>query len=180
MVVFFGDKTNSEVLASLEGIDDDLDGHEIPFVMSDNAELAGEFDIESFPALVAFQVSMANNRFVQDSAWSSSFVVAHHEHTFFQKGIPQIFEGEASDSQAVLEWILELNGLWDKTLEGSGRVEDTQEESMDIEYPHYYMVRKMEGEADQTFVVGRAPSVVLVSPGGVSVYKSDKVIKPFA
>ena len=56
MVVFFGDKTNSEVLASLEGIDDDLDGYEIPFVMSDNAELAGEFDIESFPALVAFQV----------------------------------------------------------------------------------------------------------------------------
>ena len=66
MVVFFGDKTNSEVLASLEGIDDELDGHEIPFVMSDNAELAGEFDIESFPALVAFQVSMANSRFVQN------------------------------------------------------------------------------------------------------------------
>ena len=66
LVVFFGDKTNSEVLASLEGIDDDLDGHEIPFVMSDNAELAGEFDIESFPALVAFQVSMAKNNFVQN------------------------------------------------------------------------------------------------------------------
>ena len=63
MVVFFGDKTNSEVLASLEGIDDDLDGHEIPFVMSDNAELAGEFDIESFPALVAFQVSIAKKQF---------------------------------------------------------------------------------------------------------------------
>ena len=85
MIVFFGDKSNSEVLASLEGIDDDLDGHEIPFVMSDSAELAGEFDIETFPALVAFQVSMANNRFVQDSAWSSSFVVAHHEHTFSRK-----------------------------------------------------------------------------------------------
>ena len=114
------------------------------------------------------------------SAWSSSYVVAHHEHTCFQKGLPQIFHGKASDSQDVLEWILELNGLWDKSLEGNGRVEDTREESTDIAYPHYYMVRKMEGEADQTYVVGRAPSVVLVSPGGVSVYKSDKVIKPFA
>ena len=39
-------------------------------------------------------------------------------------------------------------------------------------------MRKKEGEADQTFVVGKAPSVVLVSAGGVSVYKSEKLIKP--
>ena len=58
MVVFFGDKANAEVLASLEGIDDDLDGHEIPFVMSDDANMAGEFDIETFPAVVAFQASI--------------------------------------------------------------------------------------------------------------------------
>ena len=49
---------------------------------------------------------------------------------------------------------------------------------MDEQHPHYYLVRKKEGEADQTFVVGKAPSVVLVSAGGVSVYKSEKLIKP--
>ena len=179
MVVFFGDKTNSEVLASLEGIDDDLDGYEIPFVMSENAELAREYDIETFPAVVAFQVSMVNNRFVQNFCLVF-LLCCCSPFTFFQKGLPQIFHGEASDSQAVLEWILELNGLWDRSLEGSGEVEDTREEPLDIEYPHYYMVRKMEGEPDQTYVVGRAPSVVLVRPGGVSVYKNDKAIKPFA
>ena len=57
-MVFFGDKSDTEVLASLEGIDDDLDGHEIPFVMSDDANMADEFDIETFPAVVAFQASM--------------------------------------------------------------------------------------------------------------------------
>ena len=58
LVVFFGDKANAEVLASLEGIDDDLDDREIPFVMSDDAKMAEEFDIDTFPAVVAFQASM--------------------------------------------------------------------------------------------------------------------------
>ena len=57
MVVFFGDKADAEVLTSLEGIDDDLDGHEIPFVMSDDAKIAEEFDIETLPAVVAYKAS---------------------------------------------------------------------------------------------------------------------------
>ena len=59
-MVFFGDKSDTEVLASLEGIDDDLDGHEIPFVMSDDPKMAEEYDIETFPAVVAFQASRSN------------------------------------------------------------------------------------------------------------------------
>lgn len=149
LVVFFGDKANAEVLASLEGIDDDLDGHEIPFVMSDDANMAGEFDIETFPAVVAFQ-----------------------------RGLPHIFDGKASDSAAVLEWIFELNGLWLKSSEGSESDEEASKGPLDDKDPHYYLVRRKEGEADQTFVVGEAPSVVLVSAGGVSVYKSEKLIKP--
>ena len=63
MVVFFGDKSDTEVLVSLEGIDDDLDGHEIPFVMSDDAKMAEEYDIETFPAVVAFQASMCRTEY---------------------------------------------------------------------------------------------------------------------
>ena len=60
LVVFFGEKAaNADVLAALEVIDDDLDGHEIPFVTTDDAAAAEEeFDVQSFPALVAFQASL--------------------------------------------------------------------------------------------------------------------------
>ena len=71
-----------------------------------------------------------------------------------------------------------MNGLLLKSSEGNGSDEEAEEDLLDEQHPHYYLVRKKEGEADQTFVVGKAPSVVLVSAGGVSVYKSEKLIKP--
>ena len=95
-----------------------------------------------------------------------------------QRGLPHIFDGKASDSAAVLEWIFELNGLWLKSSEGSESDKEASKGPLDDKDPHYYLVRRKEGEADQTFVVGEAPSVVLVSAGGVSVYKSEKLIKP--
>ena len=52
--------------------------------------------------------------------------------------------------------------------------------AIELPPPSYYLVRRREGESDQTFVVGSAPSVVLVTAGGVSVYKSEKLIKPFS
>ena len=59
--------------------------------------------------------------------------------------------------------------------------EDNVEDSTDDDRePSYYLLRRREGESDQTFVVGNAPSVVLVTAGGVSVYKSEKLIKPFS
>ena len=93
--------------------------------------------------------------------------------------MPSIFDGDASDSAAVLQWILELNGVRPKSAEKLN--EDNVEDSTDDDRePSYYLLRRREGESDQTFVVGNAPSVVLVTAGGVSVYKSEKLIKPFS
>ena len=101
-----------------------------------------------------------------------------HTNYIIQRGLPHIFDGKASDSEEVLEWILELNGLWLQSSEGSAMDDEAREEVLDDTDPRYHLVRKKEGEADQTFVVGKAPSVVLVSAGGVSVYKSEKLLKP--
>ena len=93
--------------------------------------------------------------------------------------MPSIFDGDASDSAAVLQWILELNGVRPRSAEKLN--EDNVEDSTDDDRePSYYLLRRREGESDQTFVVGNAPSVVLVTAGGVSVYKSEKLIKPFS
>ena len=83
-----------------------------------------------------------------------------------------------SDSEAILQWIFELNGLWLDSSEGSD--EEARNDQIDDQDPYHYLLRRKEGEADQTFVVGKGPSVVLVSAGGVSVYNNDKLIKPFS
>ena len=104
LVVFFGDKANAEVLASLEGIDDDLDDHEVPFVMSDDAKMAEEFDIDTFPAVVAFQASMVlyrvqcvQNNFFKNGLYlcttiSFTQILFREGYRIFLTGMPRILK----------------------------------------------------------------------------------------
>ena len=86
-----------------------------------------------------------------------------HTNHIIQRGLPHIFDGKASDSEEILEWILELNGLWLQSSEGSVMDDEMSEEVLDDKDPHYHLVRKQEGEADQTFMVDKAPSVPFVN-----------------
>lgn len=47
-----------EILAELETIDDDTDKHGIQFVKSNDAKLAAEIGVFSFPALVYYETGV--------------------------------------------------------------------------------------------------------------------------
>ncbi|XP_055342299.1 uncharacterized protein LOC129590885 [Paramacrobiotus metropolitanus] len=67
-----------QVLKELENIDDDTDKHGIHFVKTDNKELATTYGVETFPSLI-----------------------------YFEDGIPNVYEGDLMNEDAVLAWILE-------------------------------------------------------------------------
>lgn len=67
-----------QILDELEKIDDDCDKHGIQFVKIDDDETASEFGIESFPAIV-----------------------------YFEKGIPNIYDGDMDNEDELLEWLVE-------------------------------------------------------------------------
>ena len=79
VVYFYSDKCKEcdMVLAELENIDDDTDQHHVHFVKSNDAELAAEFGIEQPPALI-----------------------------YFEDGRPNLYEGDLTEEEKVLEWIL--------------------------------------------------------------------------
>lgn len=61
MAVFFYDddcEECDEILEELETIDDDTDQHGIQFVKSNDAKLAAEIGIFSFPALVYYETGV--------------------------------------------------------------------------------------------------------------------------
>lgn len=66
-----------QVLDELEKIDDDCDKHGIQFVKIDDEEAASEFGIDSFPAIV-----------------------------YFEKGIPDVYDGDIENEDEVLEWLV--------------------------------------------------------------------------
>lgn len=59
-VFFYSDDCDSceEILEELETIDDDTDKHGIQFVKSNDAKLASEIGIFSFPALVYYETGV--------------------------------------------------------------------------------------------------------------------------
>ncbi|XP_063877638.1 uncharacterized protein LOC135109832 isoform X14 [Scylla paramamosain] len=81
LAVLFYDKEDAEdheVLAELENIDDDCEQAGVPFVKIDNDAEAKEYGIDELPTLV-----------------------------YFENRIPSIYEGDLSNEQEVLAWLME-------------------------------------------------------------------------
>ncbi|XP_011696351.1 PREDICTED: uncharacterized protein LOC105455018 isoform X4 [Wasmannia auropunctata] len=78
-VFFYDDKCEScaEILEELETIDDDTDKHGIQFVKSNDAKLAAEIGVFSFPALV-----------------------------YYETGVPIMYDGNLLDETEVLDWMV--------------------------------------------------------------------------
>ncbi|XP_050478408.1 uncharacterized protein LOC126867664 isoform X3 [Bombus huntii] len=78
-VFFYDDKCEMcpEILAELETIDDDTDKHGIQFVKSNDAKLAAEIGVFSFPALV-----------------------------YYETGVPIMYDGNLLDENEVLDWMV--------------------------------------------------------------------------
>ncbi|XP_029175153.1 uncharacterized protein LOC114943658 isoform X2 [Nylanderia fulva] len=78
-VFFYDDDCESckEILEELETIDDDTDKHGIQFVKSNDAKLAAEIGVFSFPALV-----------------------------YYETGVPIMYDGNLLDETEVLEWMV--------------------------------------------------------------------------
>ncbi|XP_043251155.1 uncharacterized protein LOC122396621 isoform X5 [Colletes gigas] len=80
LAVFFYDnkcETCPEILEELETIDDDTDKHGIQFVKSNDAKLAAEIGVFSFPALV-----------------------------YYETGVPIMYDGNLLDESEVLDWMV--------------------------------------------------------------------------
>ncbi|CAK9820795.1 Protein disulfide-isomerase A5 [Anthophora plagiata] len=79
-VFFYDDKceTCPDILEELETIDDDTDKHGIQFVKSNDAKLAAEIGVFSFPALV-----------------------------YYETGVPIMYDGNLKNEERVLEWLIE-------------------------------------------------------------------------
>lgn len=67
-----------QILDELEKIDDDCDKHGIQFVKIDDDTAATDFGIDSFPSIV-----------------------------YFEKGIPNVYDGDMDDEDELLEWLVE-------------------------------------------------------------------------
>ncbi|KAJ4436885.1 hypothetical protein ANN_17017 [Periplaneta americana] len=72
------DEDSMQVLGELETIDDDCDKHGIQFVKIDDQAAAKEFGIDDVPALV-----------------------------YFEKGIPNVYDGDLENEDEILEWLVE-------------------------------------------------------------------------
>uniref|UniRef100_A0A147BH45 Putative thioredoxin/protein disulfide isomerase n=1 Tax=Ixodes ricinus TaxID=34613 RepID=A0A147BH45_IXORI len=81
LAVLFYDKDDArskEVLRELENIDDDADQHDLPFIKIDDDEVAKSYGIDDeLPLLV-----------------------------YFEKEIPNIYEGDLTKEEEVIEWLL--------------------------------------------------------------------------
>ncbi|XP_049962352.1 uncharacterized protein LOC126482333 isoform X2 [Schistocerca serialis cubense] len=81
LVVLFYDNDDEEsmqVLTDLETIDDDCDRHGIQFVKIDDDTAAKEFGIDDVPAIV-----------------------------YFEKGIPNVYDGNLENEDEILEWLVD-------------------------------------------------------------------------
>lgn len=83
----------SEILEELETIDDDTDKHGIQFVKSNDAKLAAEIGVFSFPALVYYETGVP---IMYDGKYQINFLVVHSfyplSHNLFYHVIFFIFQ----------------------------------------------------------------------------------------
>ncbi|XP_074033435.1 hulk isoform X5 [Leptinotarsa decemlineata] len=79
-VLFYdhGDEDSIQVLDDLEHIDDDCDKYGIQFVKIDDPHAAREFGLDSLPCVV-----------------------------YFEKGIPNVYDGDLEEEQDILDWLVE-------------------------------------------------------------------------
>ncbi|XP_067132038.1 uncharacterized protein [Centruroides vittatus] len=81
LAVLFYDKKNpesEEILKELENIDDDLDGHDIPFVKIDDDSMAKEFGVkDELPILL-----------------------------YFENQLPSVYEGDLKNEEEVMSWLI--------------------------------------------------------------------------
>merc|ERR550539_662657 len=88
-VLFYkeGEERSAEAVVALEDIDDDLDALGVLFVKNNQPAVAGDYGIEALPAVVVFE-----------------------------RGVPNLYEGDLTEVERVLEWIVdEVSG--DDTVE---------------------------------------------------------------
>lgn len=80
VVLFYdhGDDDSMTVLAELEKIDDDCDRHGIQFVKIDDDKAAKSFGLDSVPAIV-----------------------------YFEKQIPNVYDGDLENEDEILEWLVD-------------------------------------------------------------------------
>ncbi|XP_042207519.1 uncharacterized protein LOC121856222 isoform X4 [Homarus americanus] len=116
LAVLFYDKDDAEdheVLAELESIDDDCEQAGVPFVKIDNDAEAKEYGIEDLPTLV-----------------------------YFENRIPSIYEGDLSNEQEVLAWLLKQKN--------TDTIEEVTDEILDDLIANFeYVVVYFSGKCDQ-------------------------------
>ncbi|KAK9884507.1 hypothetical protein WA026_007346 [Henosepilachna vigintioctopunctata] len=79
-VLFYdhGDEESMQALEELEHIDDDCDKYGIQFVKIDDASAADEYGLDSLPSIV-----------------------------YFEKGIPNVYDGDLEAEENILEWLIQ-------------------------------------------------------------------------
>ncbi|XP_042867144.1 uncharacterized protein LOC122249976 [Penaeus japonicus] len=116
LAVLFYDKDSRrsrKVLAELENIDDECDSRGIFFVKIDNDEEAKEYGIETIPTLV-----------------------------YFESEIPYIFDGDLSNEQEVLAWLLQQKN--------TDTIEEVTDEILDDLIANFeYVVVYFSGKCDE-------------------------------
>lgn len=175
LAVLFYDKDDAEdheVLAELENIDDDCEQAGVPFVKIDNDAEAKEYGIDDLPTLV-----------------------------YFENRIPSIYEGDLSNEQEVLAWLMEqkttdtIEEVTDEILDDlianfeyvvvyfSGKCEEGQKcdkildelENIDDdtdEHGMHFVTTEETGLANE-YGIKTLPALVLFRNGEPVVYKGD-------
>ncbi|XP_045120696.1 uncharacterized protein LOC123510033 isoform X14 [Portunus trituberculatus] len=175
LAVLFYDKDDAEdheVLAELENIDDDCEQAGVPFVKIDNDAEAKEYGIDELPTLV-----------------------------YFENRIPSIYEGDLSNEQEVLAWLMEqkttdtIEEVTDEILDDlianfeyvvvyfSGRCEEGQKcdkildelENIDDdtdEHGMHFVTTEETGLANE-YGIKTLPALVLFRNGEPVMYKGD-------
>ena len=84
-----------ETLTELENIDDDVERQKIQMVKTTDASFAEEVGVETYPALVFFKVNQYLNTEQQTKL-------------IFQEGVPNLYEGDLTVEEEVLDWLTEM------------------------------------------------------------------------
>ena len=96
-----------ETLSELENIDDDVERQKIKMAKTTDASFAEEVGVESYPALVFFKVSQITIKTNDDASIlnvnQSAFLIKS-----FKEGIPNLYEGDLTVEEEVLDWLTEM------------------------------------------------------------------------
>lgn len=173
-VLFYDDEEtdSKDVLEALEDIDDDLDEKDVRFVKNNEADVAEDYGIEDLPALVVFE-----------------------------RGIPNLYEGDLTDEDKVLDWILGemfekntvevvTNAMLDRLVQDRDHIavffyDKKQKESTKVleilenideeleKTPSIHMVKTDDRDAAEEYGIKSIPALVLFEDGVPNLYQGD-------